>query len=62
MKLIRHLWMVMLIKKKQTQQRQTKKLEKIYKQKIDDLNEFKKSILQKAFNGELVTDTIEIPS
>lgn len=32
----------------------TKKLEKIYQQKIKDLDELKKSILQKAFNGELV--------
>ena len=30
-----------------------KKLENIYQQKIKDLNEMKKSILQKAFNGEL---------
>jgi type I restriction enzyme S subunit len=32
---------------------ETKKLETIYQQKIDDLDELKKSILQKAFNGEL---------
>jgi type I restriction enzyme S subunit len=32
---------------------QTKKLEAIYQQKIADLEELKKSILQKAFNGEL---------
>lgn len=32
---------------------QTKTLEKIYQQKINDLDELKKSILQKAFNGEL---------
>jgi len=32
---------------------ETKKLETIYQQKIDDLEELKKSILQKAFNGEL---------
>lgn len=31
----------------------TKKLEVIYKQKINNLEELKKSILQKAFNGEL---------
>jgi type I restriction enzyme S subunit len=31
----------------------TKKLETIYKQKLADLEELKKSILQKAFNGEL---------
>jgi len=32
---------------------ETKKLEIIYQQKVDDLEELKKSILQKAFNGEL---------
>ena len=34
---------------------ETKKLEAIYQQKISDLEELKKSILQKAFNGELKT-------
>jgi len=34
---------------------ETKKLEAIYQQKIDDLEELKKSVLQKAFNGELKT-------
>lgn len=33
---------------------ETKKLEAIYQQKIVDLEELKKSMLQKAFNGELV--------
>lgn len=32
---------------------ETKKLEAIYQQKLSDLEELKKSILQKAFNGEL---------
>lgn len=32
---------------------QTKKIEKTYQQKLDDLEELKKSILQKAFSGEL---------
>ncbi len=32
---------------------QTKRLERIYEQKIKDLDELKQSILQKAFNGEL---------
>ena len=32
---------------------ETKKLETIYQQKINDLEELKKSVLQKAFNGEL---------
>lgn len=34
---------------------ETKKLEAIYKQKINDLDELKKSVLQKAFAGELKT-------
>ncbi len=34
---------------------EAKKLEAIYRQKLDDLEELKKSILQKAFNGELKT-------
>ena len=34
---------------------QTKKLEAIYQQKINDLEELKKAILQKAFSGELKT-------
>jgi len=34
-------------------QSKTKKLEEIYQKKIDDLEELKKSILQKAFNAEL---------
>lgn len=34
---------------------ETQKLEAIYKQKIEDLEELKKSILQKAFAGELKT-------
>lgn len=34
---------------------ETKKLETIYQQKINDLEELKKSILQKAFSGELRT-------
>jgi type I restriction enzyme S subunit len=33
----------------------TKQLEAIYQQKINDLDELKKSILQKAFAGELNT-------
>ena len=32
---------------------QTKKLEGIYNQKLADLEELKKSVLNKAFNGEL---------
>ena len=39
---------------------ETKKLEAIYQQKINDLEELKKSVLQKAFSGELKTSTAEI--
>jgi type I restriction enzyme S subunit len=34
---------------------ETKRLESLYQQKLNDLEELKKSILQKAFNGELKT-------
>ena len=34
---------------------ETQKLEAVYQKKIDDLEELKKSILQKAFAGELKT-------
>ena len=43
-----------IVKKLNTLQAQTKKLESIYTQKLSDLEELKKSILQKAFSGELV--------
>mgnify|MGYP006053234123 FL=1 len=33
---------------------ETKNLEEIYQQKLIELEDFKKSILQKAFNGELI--------
>ena len=36
-------------------QTETKKLEAIYTQKIADLEEMKKSVLQKAFSGQLNT-------
>jgi len=42
-----------IVKKLDKLSAQTKKLEKIYQQKINDLEELKKSILKKAFNGEL---------
>jgi len=38
---------------------ETKKLEAIYQQKINDLEELKKSVLQKAFSGELKTNKLE---
>ena len=39
---------------------ETLRLENIYQQKLTDLEELKKSILQKAFNGELRTKNVEI--
>jgi type I restriction enzyme S subunit len=42
-----------IVQKLEQLQSQVKKLEVIYQQKIIDLSELKKSILQKAFNGEL---------
>jgi type I restriction enzyme, S subunit len=38
----------------------TQKLEAVYQKKIDDLEELKKSILQKAFAGELKTEKVEL--
>jgi len=40
--------------------KETKRLEEIYKKKIEELEELKKSILQKAFSGELKTKDVEI--
>ena len=42
-----------IVSKLNTLSAETKKLEAIYTQKLADLEELKKSILQKAFNGEL---------
>lgn len=42
-----------IVTKLDTLSAEAKKLELIYKQKLVDLEELKKSILQKAFNGEL---------
>lgn len=42
-----------IVKKLDELSEQTKRLEEIYKQKLADLEELKKSILQKAFAGEL---------
>lgn len=39
---------------------ETKKLETIYQQKLNDFEELKKSILQKAFNGELTRKELAI--
>jgi len=43
-----------IVKKLNAISQETKKLESIYTQKLQDLEELKKSILQKAFNGELL--------
>ena len=43
-----------IVKKLNALQAQTKKLESIYTQKLKELDELKKSILQKAFNRELL--------
>ena len=45
-----------IVKKLDALSAETKKLETIYQQKIVDLEELKKAILQKAFNGELKTE------
>lgn len=42
-----------IVKKLDALSGETKKLEKIYEQKIADLEELKKSVLKKAFSGEL---------
>jgi type I restriction enzyme, S subunit len=39
---------------------ESKKLEAIYQQKINDLEELKKSVLQKAFSGELKTNAVAV--
>ncbi|MBK8348471.1 MAG: restriction endonuclease subunit S [Saprospiraceae bacterium] len=44
-----------IVQKLDALQAETKKLESIYQQKFNDLEELKKSILQKAFSGELPT-------
>ena len=42
-----------IVKKLDALSEETKKLEKIYQKKLDDLDELKKSILKKVFSGEL---------
>lgn len=44
-----------IVRQLDTLSSETKKLESIYQQKINDLEELKKSILQKAFSGQLKT-------
>ena len=45
----------LIVKKIDALSKETKKLEAIYTQKIADLEEMKKSVLQKAFSGQLNT-------
>ncbi len=47
-----------LIEKAETLRAETQKLEEVYKKKIADLEELKKSVLQKAFAGELKTEKL----
>jgi type I restriction enzyme S subunit len=47
-----------IVQKLDTLSDETKKLEAIYQQKITDLDELKKSVLQKAFAGELKTKEV----
>lgn len=49
-----------VVKRLNTLSTETKKLESIYQQKISDLEELKKTILQKAFNGELNLDRVAV--
>ncbi len=49
-----------VVKRLNTLSTETKKLESIYQQKIADLEELKKTILQKAFNGELNLDRVAV--
>ncbi len=44
-----------IVRKLDVVRAETKKLEAIYQQKLNGLEELKKSMLQKAFNGELIT-------
>lgn len=45
-----------IVKKLDQLSEQTKKLEALYEKKLNDLDELKKSILEKAFSGELTKD------
>jgi type I restriction enzyme S subunit len=61
------IWFPKSIKEQQTIVRQldalraeTKRLEAIYQQKLLNLEELKKSVLQKAFAGELKTEKAEL--
>ena len=47
-----------LVRKLDALRAKTQKLEAVYQKKMDDLEELKKSILQKAFTGELETEKV----
>jgi type I restriction enzyme S subunit len=49
-----------IVEKLDTLQVEIKNIENLYRQKLNDLEELKKSILQKAFNGELIKETVDI--
>lgn len=49
-----------IVEKIDALQAETKKLEAIYQQKLADLEELKKSVLEMAFNGELTGREIEV--
>ena len=49
-----------VIQKLTAVQAETQKLEAVYQKKMDDLEELKKSILQKAFAGELETEKVVV--
>lgn len=48
----------LVIEKAETLRAETQKLEAMYQKKMDDLEELKKSILQKAFAGELMSEPL----
>jgi len=50
-----------IVKKLDALSAETNKLEAIYQQKADNLEELKKSVLQKAFNGELTSVDRKVP-
>ncbi len=49
-----------IVEKFETFSKESKRLEAIYQQKLIDLEELKKSLLEKAFKGELKTEKIEV--
>jgi type I restriction enzyme S subunit len=49
-----------IVKKLDSLSIEIKKLEAVYQQKINDLEELKKSILQKVFSGELKMEKISV--